>query len=43
MPLFERVNLAQRYDIAIMSSKGMSVTAARTLVDRICSRKGIPL
>jgi hypothetical protein len=29
MPLFERVKLAQRYDIAIMSSKGMSVTAAR--------------
>ena len=36
MPLFERVKLAQRYDIAIMSSKGMSVTAARQLVDRIC-------
>ena len=36
MPLFERVRLAQRYDMAIMSSKGMSVTAARELVDRIC-------
>jgi hypothetical protein len=36
MPLFERVRLAKRYDIAIMSSKGMSVTAARLLVDRIC-------
>jgi hypothetical protein len=36
MPLFERVKLAQRYDIAIMSSKGMSVTAARELVNRIC-------
>jgi hypothetical protein len=43
LPLFERVNLAQRYDIAIMSSKGMSVTAARTLVATICSRKGVPL
>ena len=37
MPLFERVKLAKRYDIAIMSSKGMSVTAARELVDGICS------
>ncbi len=35
-PLFDRVDLAKRYDIAIMSSKGMSVTAARELVDRIC-------
>ena len=36
MPLFERVKLAERYDIAIMSSKGMSVTAARQLADGIC-------
>ena len=43
MPLFERINLAKRYDIAVMSSKGMSVTAARELVNRICSNKGIPL
>ena len=43
MPLFERVNLARRFDIAIMSSKGMSVTAARELVNRICSDEGIPL
>jgi hypothetical protein len=41
MPLFERVKLAKRYDIAIMSSKGMSVTAARLLVDRIC--RSVPL
>jgi hypothetical protein len=41
-PLFERVKLAQRYDIAIMSSKGMSVTAARNLVDNICGG-GVPL
>jgi hypothetical protein len=41
LPLFERVQLAKRFDIAIMSSKGMSVTAARTLVDSIC--RGIPL
>jgi hypothetical protein len=41
LPLFERVKLAKRFDIAIMSSKGMSVTAARELVDKICRR--IPL
>ena len=33
MPLFKHVNLANRYDIAIMSTKGVSVTAARHLVD----------
>ena len=27
------VRLAERYDIAIMSTKGMSITAARTLID----------
>jgi hypothetical protein len=43
LPLFERVNLAERYDIAVMSSKGMSVTAARQLADNICGRKSIPL
>jgi hypothetical protein len=41
MPLFKRVELAKRYDIAIMSSKGMSVTAARVLADSLCRR--IPL
>jgi hypothetical protein len=41
LPLFERVNLAKRFDIAIMSSKGMSVTAARILVDALCT--DIPL
>jgi hypothetical protein len=35
------VKLAKRYDIAIMSSKGMSVTAARMLADRLCPR--VPL
>jgi len=36
LPLFERVKLAKRYDIALMSSKGMASTAARELVDRLC-------
>jgi Topoisomerase 6 subunit A/Spo11, Toprim domain len=34
-PLFEEVKLAERYDLAIMSTKGMSVTAARELIDTI--------
>jgi hypothetical protein len=42
LPLFKRVKLAKRYDLAIMSSKGMSVTAARELVERLCSAS-IPL
>jgi hypothetical protein len=43
MPLIEAAQLAEKYDIAIMSSKGMSVTAARELADRLCSRYEIPL
>ena len=31
--LFEAVQLAERYDLAIMSTKGMSVVAARNLLD----------
>src|SRR5260370_11276353 len=33
LPLFEAVHLAERFDLAIMSTKGMSVTASRRLVD----------
>jgi hypothetical protein len=43
MPLFKEVKLAKRYDIASMSSKGMSVTAARVLVDAICGASKVPL
>jgi hypothetical protein len=43
MPLFKRVRLAERHDIAIMSTKGMSVTAARTLADEMCGEHDIPL
>lgn len=43
MPLFEEVKLAERYDLAIMSTKGMSVTAARSLVDSLCAEHNIPL
>jgi hypothetical protein len=41
--ILKSAGIAQRFDIAIMSTKGLSVTAARHLVDRICSRYGIPL
>jgi hypothetical protein len=37
-PLFEAEQLRERYDLAIMSTKGMSVTAARMLLDRLCRR-----
>jgi hypothetical protein len=43
MPLFEEVQLAERYDLAIMSTKGMSVTASRELVDRLCAAHQVPL
>ena len=42
-PLFDRVEIARKHDIAIMSTKGVSVTAARLLVDRMCSAHSIPL
>jgi len=35
LPLFEAVALERRYDIAIKSTKGMSVTAARQMVDSL--------
>ena len=34
-PIFEHVQLDTRYDLAIMSSKGMNTTAARTLVEKL--------
>ena len=42
-PLFKAVNLANRYDLMIISSKGVSVTAARRLVDTVCGEHGLPL
>jgi hypothetical protein len=41
LPLFQRTLLAERFDIAIMSTKGVSVTAARRLVDEL-SGQGVP-
>jgi hypothetical protein len=42
LPLFAKVRLAERYDLAIMSTKGMSSTASRSLIDNLC-RKQVPL
>jgi hypothetical protein len=42
-PLFKAAQIAEKYDIAIMSTKGMSVVAARALVDEMCSDHDIPL
>jgi hypothetical protein len=43
LPLFQAVRLAERYDLAIMSTKGLSVTASRLLVDQLCAAHRIPL
>jgi Topoisomerase 6 subunit A/Spo11, Toprim domain len=42
-PLFKEVSLAERYDLMIISTKGVSVTAARQLIDRICGDHELPL
>ena len=42
-PLFKAVRLQERFDLAIMSTKGMSVTASRELVDWLWSDHEIPL
>ena len=43
MALLDEEKLAQRFDLAIMSSKGMSVTAARELADEVCHHWRVPL
>src|SRR5262249_33897460 len=35
LPLLERAGFARRFDLAIMSSKGMGTTAARTLIEHL--------
>jgi hypothetical protein len=42
LPLLEAVHLAERYDLAIMSTKGMSSTAARSLIENLCENE-VPL
>jgi hypothetical protein len=41
-PLLEAAQIAQRFDVAPMSTKGMSVTAARQLVERL-SGQGVTI
>ena len=43
LPLFERAKLGERYDLAIMSSKGQSVRAARMMADYVCGKFGVQL
>jgi DNA topoisomerase VI subunit B len=40
-PLLERVRIAERYDLAIISSKGMGSTSARLLIERLSSEARI--
>jgi hypothetical protein len=42
-PLFKAVDLANRYDLMIISTKGVSVTAARRLIDEVCGGNDLPL
>jgi hypothetical protein len=42
-PLFRAVKLADRYDLMIISTKGVSVTAARRLIDNVCGGLDLPL
>jgi DNA topoisomerase VI subunit B len=37
-PLFRAAGIAERFDVGIMSTKGMSVTAARLLIDKLARR-----
>jgi hypothetical protein len=42
-PLLKAANIAEKFDLAIMSTKGMSVVAARMLADEMCHDHNIPL
>ena len=41
--IVERAQIAERYDLALASTKGMSVTACRALVEELCGKQGLPL
>jgi DNA topoisomerase VI subunit B len=43
LPILAAAQTAERYDLALASSKGMSVTACRSLVEELCGRRGLPL
>src|SRR6266536_719605 len=40
--IFKAAQIAKRYDIGMMSTKGLSVVAARRLLDHVCGVYGIP-
>lgn len=40
-PLLERVRIAERYDLALMSTKGMGSTSARQLIERLAGEARI--
>jgi hypothetical protein len=42
-PLLKAAAIGDKFDVAIMSTKGMSVTAARELADEMCHEYDIPL
>jgi hypothetical protein len=43
-PVLEEAQIAERYDLAILSNKGMSVVAGRHFVDMVCAvLTGVPL
>jgi hypothetical protein len=42
-PLFKAVNLANRHDLMIVSTKGVSNTSARRLIDDVCGGYDLPL
>jgi hypothetical protein len=43
-PLLEEAEIAERFDLAILSCKGQSVVAARKFVDQVCAvGRGVPL
>jgi hypothetical protein len=41
--LLRAARISERFDIAVMSTKGMSVTAARELAEEICAAYDVPL
>jgi len=43
VPLFKQVKLTERFDIGLMSTKGLSNIASRQLVDHLCGEHDIPL
>ena len=42
-PILQAARISERFDIAPFSTKGMSVTAARMLIDELCGRLGLRL